>query len=71
MYLNHLKDTRRTVALTNSGYALVYEANELVTCFPPGRRASGYFNDNAVKGKVVDIDTNEIIERVKKWHEIF
>lgn len=60
----------RTIALSNSGYTLVYDADELVTLFPPERKSSSYFNDNAKLGEIVDIDTNEVKERVKKWYEI-
>jgi len=67
----HGKIAGRSVALTNAGYTLVYEADKLITCFPPERRASSYFNDNAVLNKVTNVDTGEITERVKKWYEIF
>jgi hypothetical protein len=66
----HPNEHIRSVALTKDGYTLVYEANRLVTCFPPTRRESSYFNDNAILGRVTDVDTGEIKERVKKWYEI-
>ncbi len=66
----HPNEHIRSVALTKDGYTLIYEANRLVTCFPPTRRESSYFNDNAILGKVTDVDTGEIKERVKKWYEI-
>lgn len=65
----HPNEHMRSVALTNSGYTLVYEADELVSCFAPSRKASGYFNDNAKLNKITDIDTGDVVERVKKWYE--
>ncbi len=67
---NHPNEHIKSVALTKDGYTLIYEANELVSCYPPTRRESSYFNDNAILGKVTDVDTGEIKERVKKWYEI-
>lgn len=64
----HPNEHIKTVALTNSGYTLIYEADELISCFPPTRKSS-YFNDNAKLGKIEDIDSGKIIERVKKWYE--
>ena len=66
----HPNEHIKSVALTKDGYTLIYEANELVSCYPPTRRESSYFNDNAILGKVTDVDTGEIKERVKKWYEI-
>ncbi len=65
----HPNEHTRSVLLTNNNYVLVYENNELITCFPPSRKASKYFNDNAVINKVTDVDTGEVLERVKKWYE--
>jgi hypothetical protein len=67
---NHPNEHIKSIALTNGGYTLIYEANELVSCFSPTRKGNSYFNDNAILGKVTDIDTGEIKERVKKWYEI-
>jgi hypothetical protein len=67
---NHPNEHIKSVALTKDGYTLIYESNELVSCYPPTRRESSYFNDNAILGKVTDVDTGEIKERVKKWYEI-
>lgn len=66
----HPNEHIRSVALTKDGYALVYEANRLVTCFPPDMGGTAYFNKWSKQGKVTDIDTGEIKERVKKWYEI-
>jgi hypothetical protein len=66
----HPNEHIKSVALTKDGYTLIYEANELVSCYPPTRRESSYFNDNAILGKVTDVDTGEIKERVKKWYDI-
>lgn len=67
---NHPNEHIKSVALTNSGYTLIYESDELISCYPPSRRGSSYFNDNAILGKITDVDTGEIKERVKKWYEI-
>ena len=66
----HPNEHIRSVALTKDGYALVYEGNRLVTCFPPDMGGTAYFNKWSKQGKVTDIDTGEIKERVKKWYEI-
>jgi len=65
----HSKTVGRSVALTNSGYTLVYEADELVTCFSPSVGGTSYFNKNAVSNKIVNVDNGEILTRVKKWNE--
>lgn len=66
----HPNEHIKSVALTKDGYTLIYEANELVSCYPPTRRESSYFNDNAILGKVTDVETGIISEKVKKWYEI-
>lgn len=64
----HANEHIKAIALTNSGYTLVYESDELITAFPPSR-GKAYFNDNAVENKIINVDTGETVERVKKWHE--
>ena len=60
----------RFVALSGRGYVAVFDANEVVSIFKPGANATNYFNKNAKCGKITDIDSGNVIERVKKWFEI-
>lgn len=60
----------RTIALSNSGYVLFYDADELVSCYPPDIGGIKYFNKWAKENEIVDVDTNEVKEKVKKWYEI-
>lgn len=66
----HPNEHIKSVALTKDGYALVYQGDLLITCFPPDMGGIAYFNKWAKKGKVTDIETGDISEKVKKWYEI-
>lgn len=63
-----LRDDGRAVALTNGGNVIIYDGDEVVSMFRPGGDAKKYFNSNA-QGKIVDIDSGELRERIKKWVE--
>ncbi|AXH14360.1 hypothetical protein AMYT_0767 [Malaciobacter mytili LMG 24559] len=65
----HPNEHVKAVALTNSGYTLIYESDELISCFVPTRNANKYFNDNAIENKIINIDTGQTMQRVKKWYE--
>ncbi len=66
----HSDNHKRSVALSNKGYTVVYESDKIITMFKPEQKAREYFNRNAVLSKIVDVDSGKIIERVKKWYEI-
>lgn len=66
----HANEHIKSVALSKDGYALVYESDVLITCFPPEMGGKEYFNKWSKQGMITNIDTGEIIERVKKWYEI-
>lgn len=66
----HPNEHIKSVALTNSGYVLFYEADELISCYPPDIGGKSYFNKWIIENKIQDIDTGETIQRVKKWYEI-
>ena len=66
----HSKIHGRFIAQSGRGYVAVFEGEDVITMFPP-TRGKKYFNDNAKPGKIVNIDTGETIERIKKWFELF
>jgi hypothetical protein len=66
----HPNEHIKSVALTNSGYVLFYEADELISCYSPDSGGKNYFNKWIVENKIQDIDTGETLQRVKKWYEI-
>lgn len=67
----HKNERIKTIGLANSGYCLIWQGDELVTVFAPQKGAKRYFNENAIEGKVIDVDSGKKLQRVKKWYEIF
>lgn len=66
----HAKIHGRFIARSGRGYIAVFDGEDVITIFPP-TRGKKYFNENAIQGKIVDVNTGATITRVKKWFEIF